>query len=172
MAPNKENEKLLHIVFAGLFAALTALLTAALHIPVGNGYIHCGDAVIFLAAAVLPLPYAAGSAAVGGMLADLLSGYPAYALPTFIIKGLLALTFSLIGGTRKLEKRRIAAMIVCGLISVIGYWITAVILYGGWTAQFVGTVPGNCVQAVASGIVYAVIAAAMERMHDTRLRMI
>ena len=172
MALNKENEKLINTVYAGLFAALTALLTAALHIPVGNGYVHCGDAVIYLAAAMLPLPYAIGASAVGGMMADLLSGYAVYALPTFLIKALLALVFSAVGGTRKLESRRVLAMILCGLVSVIGYWITAVILYGGWAAQFVETVPGNCVQAAASGIVYAVIALAMERMHDPRLKML
>ena len=172
MAPNKENEKLLHIVFAGLFAALTALMTAALHIPVGSGYIHCGDAVIFLAAAVLPMPYAVGSAAVGGMFADLLSGYPAYALPTFIIKGLLALTFSAAGGSRKPDKKCVLAILLCGLVSVLGYWITAVLLYGGWKAQFIATVPGNCIQAAASGIVFAVIAAALERMHHPGLKML
>ena len=172
MEIRKDNEKLRYMVRAGMFAALTALMTALLHIPVGNGYIHCGDAVIFLAALSLPVPYAAGAAAVGGMLADVLSGYAAYALPTFLIKGLLALAFSAVGGTRRLEKRRIFAMILCGLISVIGYWITAVILYGGWSAQFFGTVPGNCVQAAASGIVYTVIAAALERMHDPRMRIL
>lgn len=170
MTPNRENEKLLNMVYAGLFAALTALLTAGLHIPVGNGYVHCGDAVIYLAAAMLPLPYAAGAAAVGGALADLMSGYAVYALPTFLIKGMLALVFSAVGGTRKLEKRRILAMLLCGIVSVTGYWITAVILYGGFAAQFAATVPGNCVQAVGSGIVYAVAAAAMERVHDPRLK--
>ncbi|MBR3417945.1 MAG: TIGR04002 family protein [Oscillospiraceae bacterium] len=163
MALNRENEKLVNTVYAGLFAALTALLTAVLHIPVGNGYVHCGDAVIYLAAAMLPLPYAAGAAAVGGALADVLSGYAVYALPTFIIKAMLAAVFSAVGGTQMLEKRRILAMILCGLVSVTGYWLTAVILYGGWAAQFVETVPGNCMQAIASGIVYAVIAAAMAR---------
>lgn len=163
MAPNRENEKLVNTVYAGLFAALTALLTAVLHIPVGNGYVHCGDAVIYLAAAMLPLPYAAGAAAVGGALADVLSGYAVYALPTFIIKAMLAAVFSAVGGTQMLEKRRILAMILCGLVSVTGYWLTAVILYGGWAAQFIETVPGNCMQAIASGIVYAVIAAAMAR---------
>lgn len=168
MSKFKENEKLMYTVYAGLFAAMTALLTATLHIPVGNGYIHCGDAVIFLAAAMLPMPYAIGASAVGGMLADVLSGYMSYALPTFIIKGLLALTFSLIGGKRAVDKRRVFALIVCGIVSVIGYWITAVILYGGWQAQFLGTVPGNCVQAVGSAIVYAVVAVALERMHSAR----
>ena len=163
MVLNKENEKLVNTVYAGLFAALTALLTAVLHIPVGNGYVHCGDAVIYLAAAMLPLPYAAGAAAVGGALADVLSGYAVYALPTFIIKAMLAAVFSAVGGTQMLEKRRILAMILCGLVSVTGYWLTAVILYGGWAAQFIETVPGNCMQAIASGIVYAVIAAAMAR---------
>lgn len=163
---SKENEKLLLIVYAGLFAAMTALLTATLHIPVGNGYIHCGDAVIYLAAAVLPMPYAIGASAVGGMMADVLSGYPMYALPTFIIKGLLALTFALIGGERKLSLRRIMGLVACGIVSILGYWVTAVILYGGWTAQFIGTVPGNLVQAAGSGIVYAVIALSMERMHN------
>lgn len=163
MALNRENEKLVNMVYAGLFTALTALLTAVLHIPVGNGYVHCGDAVIYLAAAMLPLPYAAGAAAVGGALADVLSGYAVYALPTFIIKAMLAAVFSAVGGTQMLEKRRILAMILCGLVSVTGYWLTAVILYGGWAAQFIETVPGNCMQAIASGIVYAVIAAAMAR---------
>lgn len=159
------------MVYAGLFAAMIALLTATLHIPIGNGYIHCGDAVIYLAAATLPMPYAVGASAVGGMLADVLSGYPSYALPTFLIKGLLALIFSRIGGGHAVDKRRVFAMIACGIITVVGYWVTAVILYGGWQAQFLGTVPGNCVQAVGSGIVYAVVAAALERLRNAKPNM-
>ncbi len=168
MGKNKENEKLIFMVYAGLFAALTALFTATLHIPVGNGYIHCGDAVIYLAAAMLPMPYAIGASAVGGMLADLLSGYPMYALPTFLIKGLLALVFSLIGGKRPVDLRRIMGLAACGTVSVTGYWVTAVILYGGWAAQFIGTVPGNCVQAIGSGVVYAAAAVALERIRSRK----
>lgn len=160
MEQRKEHEKLRYMVRAGMFAALTALMTALLHIPVGNGYIHCGDAVIFLAAVSLPVPYAICASAIGGMLADVLSGYAAYALPTFLIKGLLAFFFALICGKQRGVKRQILALIVCGVISIAGYWLTAVILYGGWAAQFWGTVPGNAVQAAGSAAVYAVIAAA------------
>lgn len=167
----QKNEKLVQIVYAGLFAAMTALLTATLHIPVGNGYIHCGDAMIYLSATMLPLPYAVAASAIGGMLADLLSGYAVYALPTFIIKALVAASFAAVGGKELLNRRKLPAMIVSGVVSVIGYWITAVILYGGWSAQFLGTVPGNCVQAVGSGIVYAVIAMALQRLHSTRPRL-
>ncbi len=164
----QENEKLVQTVYAGLFAAMTALLTATLHIPVGNGYIHCGDAVIYLAASVLPLPFAVASAAIGGMLADILSGYAVYALPTFLIKAVVAASFAAVGGKTLLSKRKVPAAVVSGLLSVIGYWIAAVVLYGGWTAQFVGTVPGNCVQAVASGIVYAVVAMGLQRLHKSQ----
>ena len=166
-----ENDKLLHIVYAGLFAAMTALLTATLHIPVGNGYVHCGDAVIYLAASILPLPYAMASAAIGGMLADILSGYAVYAIPTFLIKALVAWSFAAVGGKTLLSRRKLPAMIVSGIVSVIGYWITAVILYGGWAAQFVGTVPGNCVQAAGSAIVYAVAAMALQRLHNSQPRL-
>lgn len=161
----KENEKLLYLVYAGLFAALTTLLTATLHIPVGNGYIHCGDAVIFLAAALLPMPYAIGASAIGGMMADLLSGYAVYALPTFIIKGLLALCFAKLGGEGLLGKKRILGLIVCAVVSVVGYWLTAVVLYGGFRAQLIGTVPGNLVQAGGSSVLYLAVAAALERVH-------
>ena len=161
METRKDNEKLRYMVRAGMFSALTALMTAVLHIPVGNGYIHCGDAVIFLAALSLPLPYAAGAAAIGGMLADILAGYASYALPTFLIKGMLAVVFSLMCRKQISVKKQIAALIICGLVSVAGYWVTAVVMYGGWAAQFWGTVPGNCIQAAGSGVVYAVLAAAM-----------
>ena len=167
----QENEKLVQTVYAGLFAALTALLTATLHIPVGNGYVHCGDAVIYLSAVMLPLPYAAAASAIGGMLADLLSGYAAYALPTCIIKALLAAVFSLAGGKTLLSKRTVPALVLCGIVTVIGYWITAVILYGGWTAQFIGTAPGNAVQAAGSGVVYAVIAMALQRLRKSQPRL-
>ena len=167
----QENEKLLQIVYAGLFAAMTALLTATLHIPVGNGYVHCGDAVIYLAAVMLPLPYAVAASAIGGMLADILSGYAVYALPTFIIKALLALTFAAVAGKKLLGKRTLPALIAAGVVSVIGYWITVVILYGGWSAQFVGTVPGNCVQAVGSGVLYAVVAMGLHKLRHQQPRL-
>ena len=167
-----KNDKLIYLVYAGLFAALTALLTAAFHIPVANGYIHCGDAVIYLAAAMLPMPYAIGASAVGGAVADLLSGYPVYVLPTFLIKGLLALTFSLIGGNGMLSRKRFLSMGLCGLLSVAGYYLTAVLLYGGWAAQIPATVPGNVIQALASAAVYTVLAAALQKVLPRKSRII
>ena len=57
-------------------AALITIMTAYIcHIPVGTngGYIHFGDALIYLSATLLPKPYAICAAAIGGGVADLLT---------------------------------------------------------------------------------------------------
>ena len=64
---NKEKTKISVntrlITLSAVFAAMTYALTAFLHIPTAKGYIHIGDAVIFIAASLLPKPYAMASAA-------------------------------------------------------------------------------------------------------------
>ena len=42
----------------GIFIALVFVVTAYLHIPTNNGYVHVGDGLIYLAACLLPWPYA------------------------------------------------------------------------------------------------------------------
>ena len=64
------------IVTAGLFAAMITIMTAYIcHIPYGanGGYIHFGDTLIYLAAVLLPRPYALAAAAIGGGMADMLT---------------------------------------------------------------------------------------------------
>ena len=58
---NNVSSKTRTLVSASLFATLICVTTAYfLHIPVANaGYAHIGDAFIYLAAVLLPTPYAA-----------------------------------------------------------------------------------------------------------------
>ena len=70
-----QTEKIRLIVMTGLFAAVTYIFTAYFHIPSGAGYTHAGDGIIYLAACLLPAPYAAAAGAIGGALADGLSGF-------------------------------------------------------------------------------------------------
>ena len=58
---------------SGIFTALVFVVTAYLHIPTYNGYVHVGDGFIFLAACLLPMPYSIFVGAIGAMLADLLT---------------------------------------------------------------------------------------------------
>lgn len=83
------------IAFTAMFAALVTIATAFIKIPTALGYQHPGDSMVYLAACVLPGPYGIIASGIGGALADLLSGYAYWALPTFIIKCLNAVPFVL-----------------------------------------------------------------------------
>ena len=76
------------LALTGLFAALIMLLTCV-SFPIGPGYIHLGDAVIFAACIIIGWR-AIPAAAVGSSLADLVLGYVRYAPATFVIKAATA----------------------------------------------------------------------------------
>ena len=64
-----ENLVIRRLTATGMMAALITLMTAYIfHIPIGGngGYVHLGDALIYLSAAILPAPYAMAAGAIGG----------------------------------------------------------------------------------------------------------
>ena len=84
------------LVTTGLFAAMITIMTAYIfHIPYGanGGYVHFGDALIYLGAVFLPRPYALAAAAIGGGMADILTA-PMWAPASIIIKMLIVLPFT------------------------------------------------------------------------------
>lgn len=165
-AVNK-SQAIKNLVLAAIFASMTTLLTMFLHIHIGNGgYVHLGDAVIFLSASLLPLPYAVASAGIGGALSDLFL-FPAYALPTLLVKALLALAFS----SKKAKiicLRNILALPVCAVITIGGYYLAESILYGNWVAP-VASIPSNLIQAAGSSAVYIILGMALDKMKIKRM---
>lgn len=148
---------------AGLFAAMITLMTAYMfHIPYGanNGYIHFGDMLIYLAAVLLPRPYALAAAAIGGGLADLLTA-PMWMPATIIIKMLIVLPFTS-HSDRILTVRNKTAPLFAGVISIAGYYLAEVILFGSFAAP-VASVFGNLVQAVGSAVLFFVVAVVFEK---------
>ena len=158
----KSDIKLRYITLAGLFAALIALFTAyILHIPAGpNGYIHLGDALIYLAAALLPTPYAMAAGAIGGGLADLLTA-PMWAPATVIIKILIVIPFTS-KHNKLLAKRNLIAPVIAMLITIIGYYFAELILYGKETA-FLVSVTANSIQGLGSAAVFYILGAALDK---------
>ncbi len=158
----KSDIKLRYITLAGLFAALIALFTAyILHIPAGpNGYIHLGDALIYLAAALLPTPYAMAAGAIGGGLADLLTA-PMWAPATVIIKILIVIPFTS-KHNKLLAKRNLIAPVIAMLITIIGYYFAELILYGKETA-FLVSVTSNSIQGLGSAAVFYILGAALDK---------
>ena len=150
------------ITLSAVFAALTYAMTAFIHIPTAKGYIHIGDAVVFMAASLLPTPYAMASAAVGAALSDALSGYWIWVPATLVIKALTAAAF-----TSKKQKiicrRNILALWAALLLCVVGYGLYGgAVIYGSLKAGFIDA-PGNILQTGASALVYISLGAAMDR---------
>ncbi len=155
------REKLFMLATAALFAAAIAVMTAyMLHIPLpSGGYIHLGDALIYLAACLLPTPYAAAAAAIGAGLADLLTA-PMWVLPTLMIKPLVVLLFTHRNG-RILCCRNCAAIIAAGLLSPAAYALAGCVL-AGTMAAFVPQFLGTLVQGIGSGALFLVMVPALD----------
>lgn len=151
------------MVYGGLLAAVVALLTAfiKLPVPVTNGYIHMGDGAIFLAAALLG-PYAAIPAAIGSALADMLGGYYIYMLPTAVIKGVMGYISGRWIGKKAVSVRNVLLFAGCEVLMVAGYFVFEWAMYG--IAAAIGAVLPNCVQGAAGVILGCVFAGACGRL--------
>ncbi len=152
------------LTVSAVLAALTTLMTAyILHIPIGTngGYVHLGDTIIYLSAAMLPMPYAFAVGAIGGGLADLLTA-PIWAPATIIIKMLICLPFSAKGG-KFLTIRNCIAPVISFLITGFGYYVAEGILFG-FDVSFWTSVSGSVVQAGGSMLAFLLIAAALDNM--------
>ena len=167
-------------VLAAMFAALIFLGTFIIRIPipVTNGYIHFGDGFIYIAAAMLPLPFAVAAAAVGGFLADALAGYMAYAPWTAIIKALMGLIVALMLKNNTLMKRiggqnvgsaapmegvfaAVLATVFAGIANVGGYLLVECFMYTP-AAALVG-IPMNCLQSAFGIVIFFLLAPAFSR---------
>ena len=164
-----------NVVLAGLLAAMTCVATALLHITIPGGtggYVHLGDAVIYLAAALLPTPYAVAAAAIGSGLADVLVA-PLWAPFTMVIKAAMALTFTA-KNERLLCRRNGFATLPAGVICVAGYYVAEVIILwlggdlGVAAVAALAAIPFNGAQALASGIAFILLSAALDRLHLKR----
>ena len=162
----KNHTKL--ICITGIFSALVFVITAYLHIPTYNGYVHCGDGIIFIAACMLPMPYSIIVGALGAMLADLLTGFAIWAPGSMIIKGLLALLFTC-RSAKIVTKRNLFMLLPAALISAVGYYLYEALIMGNFIAPLAG-IPASLIQAAASSIVYAAIGIAMDR-YDLKKKM-
>lgn len=129
-----QNNRLKKLMIAAMFGAIICIVTMVVKLPLPiGGYVHLGDAFIIIAGLALGGVYGGAAAGIGSMLADIFSGYGNYAIPTFIIKFLMAASvwavFKLMGG-----KNPIAAKIIGGifaeLIMAFGYFACDWVFYG------------------------------------------
>lgn len=150
------------IAVYALMSALVTVATFAIRIPMvaTDGYLNIGDGIVlFTGVAFGP---AAGFIAggIGSALADLISGYAHWILPTLLIKGLEgALAGVLFFLLKKLRLNRFLSAGISAIPSVIlmvaGYFFASWIMKGSAAVAFT-SVPGNAIQG-GIGIVLALL---------------
>ena len=166
------NKSLIKTTYTAIFTAIILLSTMLITFStgLGEGYIHFGDCFIYLTACVLPFPYCLVASALGGALADILGGYAIWAIPTAIIKMLIALPFFLAcknkNASKILNKKTALMPIISGVITILGYFVAECILYSVASATL--SLIGNTIQAVASGILFYIVATALDKINFKR----
>ena len=165
----RNKKSLLRITNTAIFTAIILLATSVIKFStgLGEGYIHLGDSFIYLAACILPFPYCIIAGALGGALADILSGYAIWSIPTMIIKTLNVIPFMLVCRKYKsnkiLSKQTVLMTVVSGIVTIAGDFVAESVLYSVASAKL--SLIGNTIQAVASGIIFVIIAKATDKIN-------
>lgn len=162
-----ENTK--KLVFTATFAALCCVATRLITIPIpgGFGYVNFGDIFVLMAAWCLGFDYGAVAAGVGSALADVTSGYFAYAPATFVIKAAMAVvgyfTYALFKKPIKRERLdflpRTFAAVFSELVMTLGYFVFEWILYG-FATGVVG-IPFNLLQGGCATVCVVALVSAL-----------
>ncbi len=121
-------------------------------IPMTQGYVHLGDAMIYIAVLLLGKKQGAAAAALGSSLGDILGGFAFWAPWTFIIKFAMAY----IAGSLIEKTSKIVSMTAGGLVMCACYLVAERVMYGSWALAAVG-IPWNVGQ-FAVGIAVALAA--------------
>ena len=167
MTRTAQDNKVRRIVLTGLFSALIFVFTAYIHVPTGAGYTHAGDGFIYLAACILPTPYAVAAGMIGGALADGLTGFPVWIPATIVIKAITALFF-----TSKKEKiinlRNILGILPSLAVCIVGYSLyEGVFMAGGFNKAAIiaafGQTPFYSIQVAASSVLFIAAGLALDK---------
>jgi len=162
-----KNTRILQLSLGGMLAALIFVATSFFNLPVSitQGYIHLGDGFILLGAALLGNT-AIIAAALGSALADLLGGYTMYILPTFLIKGAVAVVAVAALAKERPLWVRIAGMIMAEAVMVLGYFLVEWLVLGYGLAAASGAVFPNIVQGLSGVIIGAALLPLMKRVKN------
>ncbi len=158
-----KNEPVMQMVATALVMALICVATMIIKIPIPmtEGYVHLGDAMIFLGVLILGKNRGALAAGIGSALGDLFAGYAAWIPWTLGIKFIMAfiMGFAIEKAAGKFPLVEVLAMILAGIEMVAGYYVAASLMTGNWVVPL-ASIPWNIGQFVM-GIVLAVIFAAV-----------
>ena len=157
------------IPLIAIMTAVTTVLTMFVKIPTPTrGYLNLSDTMIFFSSYAFG-PWVGGI--IGGLgpaLSDLISGYPQWAIFTFIIDGLQAVLVGLL--VREFKPANVViGSLVAGVWKVFGYFIAGGILSGFGPA--LGKFIGNSFQMVVGLIVGFALFSAVRKAYPPLVRL-
>ena len=149
------------LTISALAAAVVCVATMVIQIPIPLGYMHLGNCCILLISVYFGNPVGMLAGGIGSALADLLTGYPQWVLPTLLIKSFMGYAVARISqqdgqrdGVRRIRTCVGAAFGI--VIMVSGYTFSGCILYGS-VAAGLAQVPGLTLEGVIGfALFYAV----------------
>ena len=158
------------IALSAVFAALIFCATFFIKVPmVVVGYVNLGDCLVLSAGWLLGPVWGGAAGAIGSALADLSGGYAIYMLPTFLIKGGMAilawLIWHLLRTKLSLLGRVLGAILAEGLM-VGGYLLFECISYGG--AAALASVPFNLIQGAFGAVLSVLLTELLTRAKASR----
>jgi len=158
----QKQNALVQISLTAIMTALVAAGTLVIRIPNPmGGYFNVGDAMIF-ACALTFNPIIGGIAGgLGSAIADII-GFPVFAIPTLVIKGLEGFLASIIANKKNVF-RDVLAVFVAGSEMVIGYFLVELFPLQWGIGGALAEVPGNIAQIVVGGLVGIPIAFTLRR---------
>jgi uncharacterized membrane protein len=161
------------ITIYALSIALVCISTTVIQIPIPLGYMHLGNTMI-LATAFLFGPgvgFCAGG--FGSMIADLITGYAYWSLPTLIIKGIMgfaigAVAYKMNSSHKVFTVKTFAGAILGIVIMISGYFIAGSIIYG---SVYTGAlqIPGLTTEGVIGIVLFYVLCTALEKAGFSKL---
>ena len=140
-----------------VFTAVVFVVTRFIQIPIPLGYFNVGNCIILASCVMLPAPCGIFAGAVGSALADLTS-YPAYTIPTLIIKAVFPIVFYLMMKlpVKKTYGKAFLGAAVATLIPLFGYTAVGAFIAGNFAsglAQF----PGLLAEYAANLALFAIL---------------
>lgn len=144
------------LTLGAIMSAFVFIATFVPKIPIPLGYAHLGDAAIFLAIIFCGRKIGILSGVIGSALADFLSGFPIWILPTILIKAAMAETFF-----RLREKNFLLSLVAACLVMTAGYTLFGALLYASLSAGLSST-PGLLLESAVNIIAAIFLTAALK----------
>ena len=136
--------------------ALTCIATMLIQIPIPLGYAHLGDSVILITAYLFGPVVGALAGGIGSAMADILTGYPVWAVPTLLIKTIMPLIACYIFQNKVSRKPVISVRVLVGAVVTL-LW-----------ALGLASAPGLLLKSVVNLIVFIVVGTGLSKVVKNR----